>query len=500
MNPELQRNLWLETSPVRIAMMPLVLGLIFVAIWTTTDLTQDAAKQLAAIDYVARTLFFLIVVVWGTWIAARLVTGEIRGRTWDTQRMSAITPMSMLLGKSFGGTAFVWYGGFICLSVIVYNALVTEGPGAAFQSLFFWIATGLFAHLTAFFVSMIAVRRGAATSRLMSFFALILGILAGWSVLQTWMSSQSEIFGVPVEGVDITIFWFGREVRATTFQLISLAFSVFWTFLGCFVLMRHELQTRTGPWVWIGYIAFTMILYAGYADVIAHLGDTFAEHVPVTDESQKGVATTDDVFGIMSGQTLFALRWAFATMAALVLTYGSLLLAPKDWVQMRWVRGRMLRGRLDQALMNLPAWGYGLIAVAIGVGGIFATVDPIALPTVDMSEIDTSGFGTLPSIIDGRIIAATVFGFLLRDIGIVLWFNAGKNAKRPDLGALVTLILLYMVVPLILFGMQVSWLLPAFSLSHLDHNWMQPVWPLAEAAVVFILVILRRSGVRERQT
>lgn len=499
MNPELQRNLWLETSPVRIIMMPLVLGLLFVATWTTTDLAGDWATQLAAIDYLARVLFFLIVVVWGTWIAARLVTGEIRGRTWDTQRMSAISPLSMVMGKLIGGTAFVWYGGLICLAVIVFNALSTGGPVDAFESLFFWIATGLFAHLTALFVSMVAVRRGAATSRLMSFFALILGIMAGWSVLQAWMAAQGEIFGLSLETADLAVFWFGYEVRATTFQLYNLGFSVIWTFLGCYVLMRHELQTRTGPWIWIGYIAYTMIFAAGYADVYAHMGDTLAGHIPV-DASGKGVVEAESIFGFISNEILIAMRCAMAGIAVLVLTYASLLLAPKDWVQMRWVRGRLLHGRIDQVLMNLPAWGYALIGTAVAVAGIFLTVDPIALPTAELAQIEGTDFGNLPAVIDGRIIAVTIFCFLLRDIGIVLWFNAGKNARRPDLGALVTLILLYMIVPMILFGTQQTWLTPAFSLSFQDHGWTQPLWPLAETAVVFVLVVLRRSGVRERQT
>ncbi len=493
MNPELQRNFWLELSPTRLVMMPLVLGLIFIATWTSTDLAGDGTTQLAAIDWVARTLFFLIVVVWGTWVAARLVTGEIRGRTWDTQRMSAISPMAMVLGKLFGGTAFVWLGGLICLTVIVFHEVSTEGLGDGIQALLFWIATGLFAQLTAFFVSMIAVRRGAATSRLMSIFSLILGISAGWTVLQAWAATQSELFGVPLEGVDISIFWFGYEVKATTFQLINIGFSVFWTFLGCYVLMRHELQTRTGPWVWIAYIIYSMVFYAGYADAIANLGSM----LPADASGKGGVPPGEVIAQLMTGETTLALRWAFATGAAIILTYGSLILAPKDWVQMRWVRDRFLHARIDQALLNLPAWGYAFIAAIIGVAGLFYYVTPVALPAID-ATVQTTGLGTLPAAIDGRIIAITALFFLMRDIGIVLWFNAGKSAKRPDLGAFVTLVLLYMIVPMIVLGMQQSWLLPAFSLWHLEHNWMQPVWPFVEAVVVFLLVIVRRNGVRER--
>src|SRR5215510_3127986 len=101
---ELQRNLWLELTARRTVQMIVVIVLIL--------LTANVTPFVRVGD-VAQYLFLGIVVLWGTRNAAQAVVGEIRERTWDFQRLSALTPFQMTVGKLFGATSYVWFGGLI---------------------------------------------------------------------------------------------------------------------------------------------------------------------------------------------------------------------------------------------------------------------------------------------------------------------------------------------------------------------------------------------------
>jgi len=118
MNPELQRNIWLNLTTWRLIGMPVVLGMVFFSVAWSVGLLSPGS-WLEAVAPVARWFYVALVIVWGTWLAARAVVGEIRDRTWDGQRLSTLHPWTMLWGKLFGATIFVWYGGAMCLTVIL---------------------------------------------------------------------------------------------------------------------------------------------------------------------------------------------------------------------------------------------------------------------------------------------------------------------------------------------------------------------------------------------
>src|SRR5262249_49910404 len=98
MNPELQRNLWLEASPFRLT---LIAGLVLLALAAVSV----APRGLGSTSGVALGLYWFFAVLWGTRSAALSVVAEIRERTWDSQKLSSIGPWEMVWGKLFGATA-----------------------------------------------------------------------------------------------------------------------------------------------------------------------------------------------------------------------------------------------------------------------------------------------------------------------------------------------------------------------------------------------------------
>ena len=94
MNPEFQRNLWLEASPRRLAWAGLALAAIYGAAlligWRGGMLIPGFAGWL---------VFGITAVLWGPRIAGRAVGDEVADRTWDFQRLSALEPWTMTWGS-----------------------------------------------------------------------------------------------------------------------------------------------------------------------------------------------------------------------------------------------------------------------------------------------------------------------------------------------------------------------------------------------------------------
>ncbi len=85
LNPEFRRYIWLEISPQRLIAMPAILGAIFLLLWVS-------GGDEIALRHWSLGIYLLLVLLWGPRLAASSVVSEIRARTWDWQRMSAIGP------------------------------------------------------------------------------------------------------------------------------------------------------------------------------------------------------------------------------------------------------------------------------------------------------------------------------------------------------------------------------------------------------------------------
>ena len=86
-NPEFRKNLWLEFSPARLAGMPLVLCALFLLTWLADDRAFGRTTR-----SIAMGAFTALCFLWGTHQASESVAREVRERTWDWTRLSAIRP------------------------------------------------------------------------------------------------------------------------------------------------------------------------------------------------------------------------------------------------------------------------------------------------------------------------------------------------------------------------------------------------------------------------
>ena len=77
------------------------------------------------------------------------MVGEIRDRTWDGQRLSSLGAGTMIWGKLFGSTIFNWFGGAICLAVILVDLMGNRGVVVALIELVYYLAIGVIAQSAA---------------------------------------------------------------------------------------------------------------------------------------------------------------------------------------------------------------------------------------------------------------------------------------------------------------------------------------------------------------
>jgi hypothetical protein len=440
MNPEFRRNLWLEMTPRRITMMVVILALAFFAAALTGNYGPAG---------LAEFLYYVIVVIWGARNAAVSVVGEIRERTWDSQRLSSLGAGEMMWGKLFGATSYNWFGGAICLAVLLAYGFANRGPVATVLDVVYYVSVGVIAQSTALLASLVAVRRRQAHTRFEILLYQLAGLLAAAMAFYIWEAADPAGSIIARKLATDFIPWWGQSVDARIFLLSSLAIFTGWTLLGCYREMRLELKMRNGPWVWIAFLIFIGLYVAGFDAWLSQDKE-------------------------MASWSAVALRLALAATTYGVLTYLMVLLEPKDRVLYRWLGEQLGRLRLDKFFGGAQAWMMSYLATL----------------AVAIALISWLG-STNPNAFEGQMIIASGLGFLTRDVGIFVLFQTFPGRRRGDFGAVIALVALYALLPAIADGLGLPSAMILFYPQPSHPAWLGPVLAWAEALAIAVLAIGR---------
>lgn len=442
MSPEFRRNLWLELTPRRMALAAVLLALAFFAAAVSGGTTQRPAD-------VAEFLYYVIVVLWGSRNAALSVVGEIRERTWDAQRLSALTASQMTWGKLFGATIYNWYAGGICLAVILVDSVARSGVLAGVIDLVYFLEVGIIAQAAALLASLVAVRRRQLHSRLEIFVYQLAGLVAALAVFLVWETADPAGSILLRKGPTLFITWWEHAFDARGFLLVSLAAFTAWILTGCYRLMRLELKMSNGPFVWLGFLAFIGLYAAGFDSWLSNGPDT-------------------------AGWDAVSLRLGLAASTFATVTYAMVLLEPKDRVHFRWLNAQLLQGRIDRVAARLDGFMSSYIVLVLVTAGLLWwrwTMAPQAL-----GELGLIGAG---------------LGFITRDVALFVLLNAMPGRRRGDFAAVMALFALYILIPSILGGLGLERLLVLFYPKAVAPLWLAPAAAWAEAVLVVLLAIGR---------
>ncbi len=394
MNPEFDRNLWLEATPRRLTGLFLALGLIFGATWLIAH--DERHMLLTAIGGVGFATYVACGLIWASRAAGGSVLEEIRGRTWEFQRLSALTPWAMTWGKLFGAGALAWIGALIGLAAAGLTTAQLGPPAEALTVVSGLLALTLFLQGCAMGAALVGVRKARAEGRIATGGAVLLGVLGGLFLLgalghhlpvrgQSWTAGGLNLFNHQA-----VQFW-GYSPPEPAFAALSLWLFAAWAVVGAWRLMRLELQMRNSPWLWVGFLLFAGLWRAGLANPLSGpLGEVLA---------------------------------AGAGFAAL--TYASAFVEPADPVRLRRFWSELQAGRLMRAVDLAPAALFAFkLAVLCGLLALF---------------LPRTSYGEPPA--PPTVLAALVF--LVRDLGVIAFYRYGPTPGRGDLSAVIALALLY---------------------------------------------------------
>lgn len=433
MSPELKRNLWLEFTPSRVAIMTGVIALAAFAVFLLSG------RHLAPLAPLGVGGFVIITLFWGTRNAARSVIGEIRERTWDFQRISAVRPVSMALGKLFGATSYTWYGGLLCLLIAVPGISRSPVSEMGLRGLALLVASGVLAHSVAMGSALATARRRRADARLGILPHQAAGLAAAYGPIWAIGAFGTEAFSWRRMG---QVDWFGASHDITQFALFATVAFAAWAILGCWREMRLELMERNAPVFWPLFLGFLAIFLAGFGDNV--------------------------------GQQL-AIAYGGLHAATMV----SLLVEPKNAVELRAFGAALVGGRLGAVVRGMPAFAWAFAAAA-AVAVALQGAAPVT--TIQNHTLGASAFLAL-------------LGFLARDVGVFLFFHARPRQTRGDFAGLVALALLYVVGGALAGGIG-SDVARAFVAPSPDAPAWAAILPWLEAALVGALAVSRFRGAR----
>jgi len=183
------------------------------------------------------------------------VRTEIAERTWEFQRLSALSPWAMTWGKLLGATSLAWLcalTGAVIWGGQLLSADATSG---------LWTLANMFA--IAFLIqgislggALVGVRKARAEGRVARSGGVLGGLVAGIFLLMLVAGSAGFQRGAGFRGVSQFLFghdfiaWWGVLMPADVFRAVALACFAAWSVVGAWRLMRLELQMQNGPVVW----------------------------------------------------------------------------------------------------------------------------------------------------------------------------------------------------------------------------------------------------------
>ena len=465
-NPEFQRNLWLEITPHRLVLTPLILGAVYYLILFSDDHNESSLL-------LTSLWFFLATGLWGVYQAENSVVIETQNKTWPLQRLTSIKPWSMTWGKLFGSILFSWYAGLWSLLAFALTWLLTpeiflfshpdkkwilmsHGIGPA---ILFLAGVILWFQAWGFLMGMYHLQNKTSKSRRRSGLATVVSLLL---LLRIMGSSLHHVGG------SYDSHWYQWDFDPFWFWLTSLYIFLGWIMTGIYMQMRRELQVSNPPWIWAAFMIFLAVYIMGF---LQGKGDTPAND-PILWVSRLFVGWL-----VMTGLTYLILWWERA-----------------DGVDIHRLFHLWNVSRFRDALYEIPRWLVGsILAWAVAVGLIMFQAlygeNPFSFqPIIEvLSGVKTESSDAFNIY---GFITALMF-FLMRDIALLLYFYFSEKPQRALATALVYWIVLYLLIPPLLGVVWMHALNPMFRPDGSVNFVYAVLPPLIQAGLMWTFTIRR---------
>lgn len=421
-NPEFRRNLLLEWSTHRLVLVGGILAAIFVLVSLI-----DPRGFGNVVANVALALFILTTMAWGGHRAGDAILDELRDRTWDSQRMSALDPWTMTWGKLCGATIMPWLAGGVCLVVYVFSRYGPTGWDRA-QVMVTMLAGAILIQALSLIGALVGTRLDKQGKSTLTSWAAAgtLGLL--WLYFSTYLNSDNYVV------------WYGNNFSREAFLCVSMLSLAAWATFGAYRLMCTELAVATRPWAWLVFCAYLTAFFAGGIVAAAWPGTR--------------------TLGVIAATGL---------MVTVGGTYIGAFALYRDPLTFRRLLAYAKAGRFRRFLEETPIWIASLVFAYTFV--LLCSVLQFA-PRNSLYWIENVGLS-----------AITIGLYPLRDIAILYYFTYGASNKRVESSTIISLAMLYWLIPSIIESLgfiKASW---PFRPPMQDR-------PLLSAAIVGVHVVI----------
>ncbi len=447
-NPEFQRNIWLYVTLPRLLVFPVILtGSVYLL-----SLFEKLGPQL-----ICSILFWTFIIITGALGANRVGSStitEIQGRTWHLQRLTSISPWSMVWGKLFGSTVLYWYWGFWCLGAFsIFQAQLSIDSFNLFffsegllPGILYLIGFGLFCQI----LGMMGAMAQLKDIRIYKYKAGADSFLTGWIIIGVILTALFA--DVDDKAV---ISWYGSEFLVVYFWLTSLYAVAGWCLLGNYLLMRKEFDMPNLPFVWIGFCVF-LIFYC--------MGFEFDFYKEITGEHAALLKRIAVAFGFI-----------------LFTTYVMLMWEKTDAFAIRQFLLRVKYRQVREALNEMPR-GFISAILACAVGGWLVGAFLFFKGSFSPQTINPFGF------------VGAALCFMTRDLALIQFLNFSENSKSSMANPLILLIL-YICLPGIFYFMEWrEWLSLFYPLYTPISPMVAIIPPLVQAMFMWTMVFIRWQG------
>lgn len=395
-NPELSRNLWANFSWIGLALTIFLIGNILL-------FAQYNFHHYSPFLNIYLLSFLCIVGFWGTQNVINSFLQEFKQGTWDYQRLSAISPMQMLIGKLFGTACMQWLlGTLLFIAMLIHFSFLPFAPPNFWQKIsIYWAIfslTIILIQCNVLINFLLLWQKGSAkaTRKIRSSSTAVLLLVIGlffirWGDHDFWGATSQK-----------SISLFGLILTSTQFSLILISTLTIWSLIALYNLFRSEFGQKVSPLWWAGFLIFSYIFCYGTT-----------------------ILNTFNAFGVQSTLPFFL----SSAMITAVSIYIMLYYSNKDTAV--WVRiGRYWQyGAKQKLFYSIPNWL---------VSYIFACI--FAIITCAMIFIEESFNDASRAL----LITSSFALFITRDICVVLYLNlARKNSYL-----IIVFLLLYLSYPL----------------------------------------------------
>jgi len=438
-SPEFSRNLWIELGSHRLLATPLVLASIFFLVYLVTNNSPNSYYQ--SFYYTGVVLYFAFTMVVGTKSASESISNELKEGTWDSQRMTSISPWAMTWGKLFGSTIFSWYGGLIALCFGLLGAI--ELPNISSIDIALLLVAGILSHSVAmlFNLSLIARSRSIIESRSSYVFYLLL-IFSAIALLKVFGSSE-------------TIIWYGETYSIHYFFVVSVVVFSVWSILGVYRLIREELQIRNSSIVWLSFVSFVSIYCAGFINI----GNIQFEF------------------------DLFFARFMCAVAIFMISGYFILFIQKKDPILLSRLSVLKNQRKWYELLRTLPAW--------------FTTFGISSLLFIALFFLTGSSDSPITYLFDNKLLLVSILLLIYRDILIVIYFSMEPTAKKVELTAILLLLVLYLLLPTIMKALGIDFLAALFFPYANQYTTITFIGSLTQLLLMIYLIYRRNMVITE---